>query len=87
VVIEIILKNTSLIKALTRKVTCTPLLGDFTPLSVIDFGSLSAAITSAGDVQLLFQRLKPWEAFTLRRCATGFNIVGAADQKLRCRSQ
>ena len=34
-----------------------------TPSSVISFVSLSASITSAIDVQLLFQRLKPREAF------------------------
>jgi hypothetical protein len=53
------------------------------PLSVIGFVSLSASITSVSDVQLLFQRLKPWDAFSPAPVCSGFNIVRTAVQELQ----
>jgi hypothetical protein len=64
VVIEIILKNTELNQSPYEEGHMHSFAWRLTPLSVIGFGSLSASITSASDVQLLFQRLKPWEAFS-----------------------
>ena len=83
VVVEIILENTEFDQSSYDEGHMHSFTWRLTPLSVLSFMSLSPWLTSVIEVQLPYQRSKPWEAFSPCVVASGFNIVIAALQELQ----